>query len=143
MGRVIAATLDPAPKDFQPVWDHFESSCAYCGVLIERSSRKGHMDHAESKGGNHLGNFILACESCNGNEKREMHWRDFLAVKVPDELVRAERIARIEQWAELNPARPASSSPEVRAKEAELRAMVEDFGVKCAELREAVRSAQQ
>ena len=61
MRRVIDAIVDPWPKDEAPIWEHFDSACAYCGIELNRMGRKAHMDHAVSGAGNHLGNLILAC----------------------------------------------------------------------------------
>src|SRR3954447_10339878 len=88
MRRVVNAILDPWPKDEQPIWDHFGSKCAYCGVELDRKARKAHMDHATAGGGNHLGNLILACSVCNGDEKLDEDWRSFLERKVSDPAVR-------------------------------------------------------
>ena len=49
------------------------------------------MDHAVADGGNQLGNLILSCAICNGDEKLDEHWRTFLERKVPDPDVRAAR----------------------------------------------------
>jgi hypothetical protein len=74
MQRVINAIIDPPPRDEQPIWDHFEYACAYCGAELDRKGRKAHMDHAVADGGNQLGNLILSCAMCNGDEKLDEHW---------------------------------------------------------------------
>ena len=138
MRRVITAIVDPWPKDEQPIWDHFSSRCAYCGVELDRKGRKAHMDHATADGGNHLGNLILSCATCNGDEKLGEGWQDFLTRKVSDPEIRAARSRRIEEWMALHPAVPWTPSPEVDALVRELEATVDAFGVKCAELRKVV-----
>lgn len=143
MRRVINAIVDPWPKDEASIWQHFGSACAYCGVELDRKDRKAHMDHAVSGGGNHLGNLILACAVCNGDEKLGEDWAAFLARKVTDPGVRAERILRIEQWIAMHPPRPWAPSPEVEALVKDLNMLVDDFGVKCAELRTLVKAERQ
>lgn len=71
-----------------------------------------------------------------------MGWREFLQVKVTDPAVRQERIARIELWLEMHPKVEWAATPEVSAIDAELRSMIEAFGVKCTELRAAVSQAK-
>jgi hypothetical protein len=138
MLRAVNEILDPSPgqSSFDRVWEHFRSECAYCGQPLDKASRQGHMDHADPVGGNHIRNRVLACGACNGDEKREMPWREFLRLKVSDARIRAAREKHIEDW--LVPRRPAAASPEAEKLRSELEQMVEDFGTKCAELRTAV-----
>ncbi len=135
MRRVIDAIVDPPPRNERPIWDHFSDSCAYCGIALDRKGRKAHMDHAVADGGNQLGNLVLSCATCNGDEKLAEHWCDFLQRKVPDSQVRAERIDRIKQWIALHPPLKWTPSPAVEEIVRELDAIVEQFGTKCAELR--------
>ena len=58
---VLDVGLVRPPIDVGPVWDHFESRCAYCDVALDIAGRSAHIDHAEAAGGNHLGNLVLAC----------------------------------------------------------------------------------
>lgn len=83
MLRAIREILDASPIDVGPVWDHFESRCAYCDVALDVARRSAHIDHEEAAGGNHLGNLVLACGSCNGDDKRDMPWRAFVARSRP------------------------------------------------------------
>jgi hypothetical protein len=82
------------------IWVYFESRCAYCDKYMTRESRYGHMDHLEAaagSGGNYIRNRVLACKECNGNEKRELHWEQFLKSKCTtnDEFVaRRDKILR-------------------------------------------------
>jgi hypothetical protein len=138
MRRVINAIVDPPPRNEQPIWDHFGSACAYCGEELDRKGRKAHMDHAVADGGNQLGNLILSCAICNGDEKLDEHWRTFLERKVSDPDVRAARMKRIEDWVALHPPLVWTPSPELEALLHELDGLVDEFGVKCAELRELV-----
>lgn len=138
MRRVINAILDPPPRNEQPIWDHFDSACAYCGLELDRRGRKAHMDHAAANGGNQLGNLILSCAICNGDEKLNEHWRTFLERKVADPDLRAARIKRIEEWIALHPPLIWVPTPEIEALVQELDGLVEEFGVNCAELREHV-----
>lgn len=100
--RCLGAILDPHPlaEAVDQLWEHFESSCAYCGVAMERASRQGHLDHAVSAvsgAGNAIHSHVLACGRCNGDEKREESWETFLAKKCSAELL-GKRRDRIEQW---------------------------------------------
>lgn len=80
----------------------------------------------------------MACATCNGDEKLNEHWRTFLERKVADPDVRAARTKRIEAWVALHPPLAWAPSPEVEALVQELDGFVEEFGVKCAQLRERV-----
>jgi hypothetical protein len=142
MARAVESILDPWPASKDPIWDFFGSECAYCGAKLVRGERLGHIDHAASKGGNHIGNLVLACSACNGDEKLDMDWREFLEQKVSDPALRHERIHRIERWQVLHPKPELAASPEVAAIDAELRAMIVAFGEKCAEFRAAVAAAR-
>lgn len=143
MRRVINAIVDPWPKSEQPIWDHFQSACAYCGTALDRTGRKAHMDHAVAGGGNHLGNLILACATCNGDEKLEEDWRAFLARKVADPNVRTLRAQRIEEWMALHPPKAWTPSTEVAALVADLNSLVDEFGLKCGELRTLVNEERK
>jgi hypothetical protein len=142
MARAVDSILDAWPASKDPIWDFFGSQCAYCGVKLVKSERLGHIDHATSKAGNHMGNLVLACSVCNGDEKLDMGWREFLEQKVSDPAVRQERVAQIERWQVLHPKPELAASPQVAALDAELRALIVAFGEKCAELRTAVAAAK-
>jgi hypothetical protein len=139
MLRAMREILDPSPLDVGPVWDHFESRCAYCDVALDIAGRSAHIDHAEAAGGNHLGNLVLACGSCNGDDKRDMPWRDFVASKASTDQVAAARVTRIEAWALLHPRADTPASPEALRLADEIRALAVEFSVKCAELRAAMK----
>ncbi len=143
MARAVASILDPWPISKEPIWDFFGSECAYCGVKLVKAERFGHIDHATAKAGNHMGNLVLACSVCNGDEKLDADWRSFLEQKVCDPALRQERTERIERWQALHPKPELAASPEVAAVDAELRAMIVAFGEKCAELRIAVTDAKK
>jgi hypothetical protein len=142
MARAVESILDPWPTSTDPIWDFFSSECAYCGVKLVKSERLGHIDHATSKAGNHMGNLVLACSICNGDEKLDKDWRAFLEQKVADPALREERIERIEQWQARHPKPELVVSPQVAALDTELRAMIVAFGQKCAELRAAITDAK-
>jgi hypothetical protein len=89
-----------------------------------------------------MGNLVLACSVCNGDEELDMDWREFLERKVSDQAMRQERIERMERWQALHPKPDLAASPEVAAADAELRAMIVAFGDKCAELRAAIADAK-
>ncbi|MGH8387126.1 MAG: HNH endonuclease [Pseudomonas sp.] len=105
MRRCLAAILDPhpSPSEIEELWNYFQSSCAYCGVPLIRASRSGHLDHVESSasgGSNAIHNYLLSCNRCNGDEKREEEWQRFLARKVTDRDLASERHAHISAWIE-------------------------------------------
>jgi hypothetical protein len=143
MARAVESILDPWPANKDPIWNFFGSECAYCGVKLVKGERVGHIDHATSKAGNHIGNLVLACSVCNGDEKLDMDWHAFLEQKVSDPALRQERTERIERWQVLHPKPEPAASPEVAAVDAELRALIVAFGQKCAELRTAVAHAKR
>jgi hypothetical protein len=91
-----------------------------------------------STGGNDLGNLILACASCNGDEKREESWHEFLRRKTPDDALFAEQEGRIRAWLDQHPRRSTEDSPEIAHVREELEGLIEQFAVKCAELKRLV-----
>lgn len=142
MRRATEEIVDPGPRSVDQLWEFFNGRCVYCGRELNRGLREGHVDHAESAGGNHLGNLVLACGGCNGDEKREADWRVFLSLKAgDDEATFREREARILRWFALNPSPAARASAEVTRIRGEVDELVAAFGAKCAELRDAIRRA--
>lgn len=105
--RCLRGIVDPYPtkEDVATVWAFFDSKCAYCGRDMKRSDRCGHQDHliAFTDGGaNDLGNYVLACRTCNGDEKLAESWETFLRRKTPDDSAFRDRKVKIEQWVALN-----------------------------------------
>ena len=101
--RSLGAILDPHPsaKEVTMLWAYFESSCVYCGLIMERKSRIGHLDHviAQADGGNNsIYNHVLSCAKCNGDEKREMDWFLFLNQKSNNSALLETRKLKIENW---------------------------------------------
>jgi hypothetical protein len=47
---------------------------------------------------NALGNFVLSCGICNGDEKRDENWQSFLRRKALDDVTYDLRRKRIEVW---------------------------------------------
>ena len=142
MRRTISEIVDPGltrgEKD--ELWSHFESSCAFCGEHIERAGRTGHIDHLESSGGNGPRNRVLACARCNGDEKRERDWREFLGEKCDDPVVLEHRRALIQTWVDTHPERHRAESPAVEEALRDAEQLVEDFHAACTRLREALKS---
>lgn len=107
MRRCFQAIIDPHPSksEIDSLWEYFDSSCAYCGVEIDRSSRTGHVDHAVSSatgGSNDIHNHMLSCAKCNGDERREEPWRDFLSRKADHSSQEFKtREARIQYWLQM------------------------------------------
>jgi hypothetical protein len=108
-------------------------------VSIARESRTGHVDHLDSDGGNGPGNRVLACARCNGDEKRERPWQEFLAEKSPTDSVLAERRTRIEEWVSQHAGRAAETSPAVAAAYRDAEQIIDDFHAACTRLRDALK----
>jgi CRISPR/Cas system Type II protein with McrA/HNH and RuvC-like nuclease domain len=97
------------------IWASFNSQCAYCGTALNQKLREGHIDHlvSESAGGKNCAfNRVLACAPCNGNEKRETDWKEFLKSKCSNEEVFQTRLQKIMAWQFSNPA-SKSIEPEI------------------------------
>lgn len=101
--KALTGIIDPKPKkaDITAMWLHFGNKCAFCRRDLVKKDREGHADHlvaAASGGHNHIYNRVLACAHCNGDEKLDQNWEDFLTkIKNPSEDI-ATRKQRIEQW---------------------------------------------
>src|SRR2546426_3295520 len=105
--RALRAVVDPEPsaKEIAALWDHFGNACAYCGCALDKKGRGGHIDHlvpTTTGGTNHISNRVLSCPPCNGDEKRETPWIEFLHAKITDPTISSERRARIEAWMQCN-----------------------------------------
>lgn len=103
--RSLLQIMDTHPNNTQKqkIWSYFDNRCAYCDIVIDPNSRKGHLDHLlaiKDGGSNEIYNFVLACNICNGDEKREMPWREFLINKCSNlsNSVYIDRLAHIEAW---------------------------------------------
>jgi hypothetical protein len=98
--RALAGVIDRHPSQSQvhKIWEYFGDACAYCGKELRRSHREGHIDHLISGGSNSLGNRVLACSLCNGDEKRDEHWETFLRKKATIPELFAARHKRIQEW---------------------------------------------
>lgn len=104
-------------KQTGTIWQHFENKCAYCETSLERATRRGHMDHlvsVESEGSNHISNFVLACHSCNGDEKLSEDWLTFLQRKCESADELARRTQKIRAWLDNNAANDSAVPEEVR-----------------------------
>lgn len=141
LSQIIDRDLTRAER--QDLWHHFSSSCAFCDTRIERASRNGHIDHLESDGGNGPRNRVLACATCNGDEKREQDWHSFLNQKCPDNATRERRQLRIESWTAKHPARGSELAPDVEAALRDAQLVVEQFHTACSRLRQAVTTARR
>jgi hypothetical protein len=83
------------------LWEFFGSACAYCGGPLKRGQREGHVDHlvpTTDGGVNHISNRVLSCATCNGDEKLDRPWLEFLGEKVKDRSLVNKRRKRIEAW---------------------------------------------
>ena len=143
MRRAIEEIVDPGPTSIDPLWEWFESLCAYCGVALVRGDRDAHTDHAERGGGNHIGNLVLACGRCNGDEKRDTDWRTFLEPKAPDQATFALRERRILDWKAAHPKPVRDYSLEVTELRQRAESLVEEFRLACTALQDAVKRPGQ
>ncbi len=96
MARALRGIISPkiTGKMIAEIWTHFESKCAYCEATIVRESRTGHLDHLESQSAANANNspvLVLACAKCNGDEKREKNWHEFLIEKSKNEIASYKR----------------------------------------------------
>lgn len=140
--RAVEQIVDPYPTSTQPIWTHFDSRCAYCDVELSQAKRDGQIDHATPGLGNHLGNLVLACGTCNGDEKLDMEWAEFLDKKERDPVRFAERKARIDAWIAAHPI-PVHAVGRVGAVGESLQrldSLIAEFRQECGRLRDAVRS---
>jgi hypothetical protein len=98
--RALRAVVDPEPsaRDITRLWEYFGSACAYCTRPLDRAKREGDVDHLVSSGTNHISNRVLSCKQCNGDEKRDADWQEFLRKKVCDEATLNERRDKIQAW---------------------------------------------
>lgn len=98
--RALRAILDrePSVSEKTRVWTHFKSACAYCGKKLLRAARNAHLDHLVHRGPNHISNRVLSCGICNGNEKRDRDWLEFLKGKAPTSAILRRRRSTIESW---------------------------------------------
>jgi hypothetical protein len=126
MNRFFATLLDPPPKNVDEIWNYFEGQCAYCDRALDRTKREGHIDHLTPGNGNHLGNLVLACGPCNGDEKRDRPWNKFLDDKVKDQQLKKQRYDKISHWVAEHPApAPKPHTKEVEQEIADIKAEVE------------------
>ena len=105
--RALKELVDPplTAREENHVWAYFGSRCAFCGVQLVREGRKGHLDHLvpESQGGtNCLANRVLSCSSCNGDEKLDAEWKEFLRRKADSDTCYQARLGVIAKWTRMN-----------------------------------------
>jgi hypothetical protein len=106
--RGFSELVDPSPTrdEHEMVRTHVENRRAYCGELLRRGAKEGHIDHlvAASQGGaNALGNRVLSCASCNEREKLDRPWETFLREKATSDAVLLKRRERILEWQQAHP----------------------------------------
>ena len=103
--KTLRAILDPdlSAKQKGAIWVFFGNKCAFCDVEMKRNSRKGHMYHLQPGIPNHISNRVLACEICNGNEKLDRKWKEFLMEKCNhDQVTYDMRYDKIMKWVNQN-----------------------------------------
>jgi hypothetical protein len=142
--RALDDLVDPPPTDAeqQRLRDYFRGACCYCGA--DAGPREGHLDHAERGQGNGLDNILLACGKCNGDEKRETPWLDFLRAKCGEDAAAFERRRQlIQEWIASNKrsvGRPTSD--EMRAARTDARRAIDDYAAAYKRLRKALLARQ-
>ncbi|MBV9493960.1 MAG: HNH endonuclease [Acidobacteria bacterium] len=141
--------IDPSPNARQQVeiWEYFRSRCAYCDRSIDKTLKQGHIDHlspASAGGRNHVANRVLACATCNEQEKREMHWEDFLRQKAGDSSTFLARRIHIEAWQRRHEEAGGDDDNELRVLATEAADRVNAvFDDQVAQLREARRAQKR
>jgi 5-methylcytosine-specific restriction endonuclease McrA len=118
--RSFSEIIDPSPSKSgeKEIWAFFNSECIFCGKKLTKTRRDGHIDHLvpSSLGGrNNISNRVLSCATCNGDERRDMNWPEFLLQKKPNEY--KLRSNKIHQWEKLH---PAPSIPKVLEQQIEI-----------------------
>jgi hypothetical protein len=103
MYRALREIIDPSPTvaEVEALWAHFGSMCLYCGVRLDPASRLGQLDHlipSTIGGQNGIGNRVLACGPCNGDERRDSPWEEFLGRMCIDEIERERRKELVLTW---------------------------------------------
>ncbi|AGN11343.1 HNH endonuclease [Simiduia agarivorans] len=138
--RSLGAICDPHPskKEEDALWMYFNFQCAYCGILIERASRTGHLDHlipASEGGTNSIYNHALSCAKCNGDEKREGEWDSFLKVKALSNEIYEIRKNKIEAWLKKSP--KVLNDPDfIAMRDRIINKAIADFDVAVSKMRE-------
>jgi hypothetical protein len=147
--RGLSELVDPSPTkdDHASIWQHFNSSCAYCGTVLIRAEEKGRIDHllAASKGGaNSIGNRVLSCGSCNDKEKLDQPWEPFLRSKSESAAVFDARRQRIAAWQTLHPIGDEARHQSLREAASEKAfEVIKVFEEKVRELQQLVREARR
>lgn len=143
MRRALRDLIDEVPSDAQQLLlrEHFGHRCCYCGAPAPHGV--GHIDHADPKRGNGIGNLLLACRTCNGNQKREMPWAEFLAVTIgTDVCLHAERDTRIRAWLETHRSEAIDVPADVAVALAEAQAAIAVYEQAYRWLRTTVNAAR-
>lgn len=79
---------------------------------------------------------MLSCATCNEKEKLDRDWKEFLLEKVEEDVVRSQRVERIEEWVQMNGAEEARISQEnINRVEAAANEIIEQFDTKVAYIR--------
>ena len=83
---------------------------------------------------------MLACKECNGDEKRDQSWKDFLKLNCGKKSTFALRLRQIESWRS-KPAtkKPVMISGEAKAAKSEVEDAIVFFEKKFVTLREKIR----
>jgi len=107
ISRSLREIVDPSPtkKAKERIWKFFDYQCAYCGKLLRKTQKEGHIDHLSPTslgGSNHISNLVLSCATCNEAEKLDGAWQEFILRKNQDPEVVRTRIAKIREWQRLN-----------------------------------------
>lgn len=144
MRRALVDLTDPLPTPSEQdlLREHFQHRCAYCDSPA--LPRVGHIDHADNRDGNHLGNLILACGTCNGDEKLDTHWNEFLGKKCgADNAIFEQRKQRIQSWMDAHPRPPKLNTPEVDEAVRSAEQAIGSFAVAYERVRAAVAAAKK
>jgi len=134
--RALRAVVDrePSPSEITKLWEYFSSACAYCSRRLKREKREGHLDHLLSGGSNYISNRVLSCGLCNGDEKRDKNWIEFLREKTSDASTFNQRRSKIEAWCTL--VAQVAPKDENKRIEVEIERAVSAFDTALANLRQ-------
>lgn len=132
--RALVGVLDryPSKGEIGRLWEFFDGHCVYCDAPLSRQLRNGHTDHliaVAAGGSNHLSNFVLSCGSCNGDERRESDWLDFLKSKSAgdDQQLNRRRLKILAWAASIGESPPAPDSHRTMLVQAQIAAATDAF----------------
>lgn len=89
-----------------------------------------------------MANRVLSCKPCNGNEKRDQDWVEFLKIKVPRQELLAQRHEKILDWVDLNGGHPQLDVGIAKIVEEEIRKTTAVYDQACIRIKNEKRDRQ-